>query len=221
MKIRITKLIFNDIELEKREIPKLRGYFIHKFEDIPELHNHLPGGKFCYKFPKIQYRIIDKHPMIIAFNEGIEIVKKFFFDVNQISINHKGFAISEKQITVIEADIEQTEEVCNYKFISPWMALNQQNHQKYIEKNAIEKQQFLKNLLKHNLLTVSKGFDYHIPDFDEIQVEGFFKPINVNFKNQKMLCFFGDFMVNFKIPDLIGLGKQSARGFGVVRKTGR
>jgi hypothetical protein len=33
-----------------------------------------------------------------------------------------------------------------------------------------------------------------------------------------MLCFTGDFTTNFLIPEFLGLGKQSARGFGVVRK---
>jgi len=33
-----------------------------------------------------------------------------------------------------------------------------------------------------------------------------------------MQCFTGDFTTNFLIPDFLGIGKQSARGFGVVRK---
>jgi len=49
-------------------------------------------------------------------------------------------------------------------------------------------------------------------------VDGWFKPLEVNFHNQPMQCFTGDFTTNFLIPEFLGLGKQSARGFGVVRK---
>jgi hypothetical protein len=33
-----------------------------------------------------------------------------------------------------------------------------------------------------------------------------------------MICFTGEFMVNFHIPDYLGIGKQVARGFGTVER---
>ena len=99
------------------------------------------------------------------------------------------------------------------------MALKEENYRKYKTLNQIEQQNFLKHLLRENLKTLSKGFVYTIPDIEEIKVEGFFKPRSVNFKNIKMLCFTGEFMVNFYIPDYLGLGRQSARGFGVVTQS--
>ena len=72
--------------------------------------------------------------------------------------------------------------------------------------------------IKNNLKTLSKAFQYWIPDLDNLNVDGWFHPLEVNFHNQPMLCFTGDFTTNFLIPEFLGLGKQSARGFGVVRK---
>lgn len=219
MKIKIITIFFTDVCLTKYDLPKLRGYFSQKFPEYSELHNHLPGGKFSYKFPQVQYRIIDKHPALIGFSTGIEVLKKIFFELDEMIIDNRKYSINEKEIYLKEYDFGVAEEFINYKFISPWMALKEENYQKYKTLNQIEQQNFLKHILRENLKTLSKGFDYTIPDIEKIKVEGFFKPRSVNFKNVKMLCFTGEFMVNFYIPVFLGIGKQSARGFGVVTQS--
>lgn len=211
-------MIFSDIKIKPSEIPKLRGFIANKFKGFPQLHHHLPGGKFNYGFPKIQYRILNNKACIIAFSEGFEILKKILFETEKILISDTSYTSNEKMITLVEEDFGATEQCVDYMFISPWMALNEDNYKKYVKLNTIDKQRLLKRILKNNLKTLSKGFDYWIKDFDNIQIEGYFKPLTVNFKNQKMICFKGNFTTNFLIPDLLGLGKQSARGFGVVKK---
>jgi len=218
MLVKILSVIFTDVYLKVFDIPKLRAYFSHKFPENTELHNHLPDGKFSYKFPQVQYRIIDKHPALIGFNQGINILKKIFFELNEMIIDNRKYTINEKEIYLKEYDFGVSEEFINYKFISPWMALKEENYEKYKVLNKFEQQGFLKHLLRENLKTLSKGFNYWIDNIENVKVEGYFKPKRVNFKNQKMLCFTGDFMTNFLIPEYIGIGKQVARGFGVVNK---
>ncbi len=218
MKIKIITIIFSDVYLTKFDLPKLRGYFSQKFPEYSELHNHLPGGKFSYKFPQIQYRIINKHPALIGFNKGIDILKKIFFELDEMIIDNRKYTINEKEIYLREYDFGVAEEFINYKFISPWMALKEENYEKYNGLNKFEQQGFLKHLLRENFKSLSKGFNYWIDNIENVKVEGYLKPKRVNFKNQKMLCFTGEFMTNFNIPDNLGLGKQSARGFGVVKR---
>lgn len=216
MKVKILNLVFTDMYIQPSDIPKIRGYFATKYKDNQLLHNHLPGGKFSYKIPKIQYRIISRHPALIAFDNGIDVIKKIFFDTENLTINGKTYNIMEKEVVLNEFDFGVSENYYNYKFLSPWMALKEENYKKYKTMNAIEQQQFLKHILRENLKTLSKGFAYTIPNIDDVKVEGYFKAKQVNFKNIKMLCFTGDFTVNFMIPNLMGLGKQSARGFGAI-----
>ena len=40
--------------------------------------------------------------------------------------------------------------------------------------------------------------------------------ISVQFKDETVLGFRGEFSVNFRIPPLLGLGKSVSRGFGTV-----
>lgn len=217
MKIKFSKLTFSDVKLNYSDIPKLRGYFSNKFAEYPQIHNHLPDGSYNYQYPQIQYRILNKKPALLFMEEAFPILKQIFFNIDSIKINREKFNIYEKQIEVLEEEFGKTTNFYDYIFISPWMALNENNFEKYKNSNKIEQQNLLKKILRGNLLTISKGFKYTIPNYEDIKVEGYFKPINVNFKNIKMLCFTGQFTVNFRIPDYLGLGKQSARGFGVVK----
>jgi len=218
MRVRLIKVVFPDIRLKPYDIPRLRGYFSRAFPENTELHNHLPGGKFSYKFPRIQYRIIDDHPALIGVGKGFDVIEKIFFKADEIVINDHVYRIMEKEILVTEEEFGVAEDVINYRFLSPWMALKQENHAKYTGMDGIEQQRFLKHLLRENLKTLSKGFNYTIPDIEQVKVEGCFKPITVNFKNMKMICFRGEFLVNFYIPEYLGVGKQVARGFGVVTR---
>jgi hypothetical protein len=215
--IRFVIVKFTDLELLPTDIPKLRGYFAHKYPQEHSFHNHLPNGSFNYKYPLIQYRIIDRHPALLGMGTGIDILKQVFFELDSISISGVAYQTFEREVKVIEADFGASEQLYSYEFSSPWMALNERNYEEYIALDAMHKQRFLRHLLRENLKTLSKGFDYTIPDIDAINVDGWFKPYLVKFKDIEMLCFKGEFMLNFAIPDYLGLGKQSARGFGVVK----
>jgi hypothetical protein len=129
--------------------------------------------------------------------------------------------IWEKSIQIREDDFGQTDSFFDYQFTSPWMALKEENYETFKTLDRIEKQQFLRHLLRENLKTVSKGFHYSIPDIESVKVEGYFKPRPMNFKNIRMVCFTGEFTTNFLLPDYLGIGKQVARGFGTVKRVSR
>jgi len=218
VKIRYLIVKWNDVIIEPRDIPKLRGFFLTQFPENHLFHNHLPGQKFSYKMPQIQYRIIDKHPALLAINEAIDLAKQVFLEVGKLELNGKTIISNEREMILREEDFGQSKEYYNYYFASPWMALNQENYGAYNKLDTFNKNQKLKTILKNNLKTLSKAFQYWIPDTENLNVDGWFHPAEVNFHNQTMLCFTGDFTTNFLIPEFLGLGKQSARGFGVVRK---
>ena len=61
MEVRILKLIFSDIEVARRDIPKIRGFIASNYPEYDELHNH-KGDKYIYRYPLIQYKDIDGKP---------------------------------------------------------------------------------------------------------------------------------------------------------------
>ncbi|RKY36009.1 MAG: hypothetical protein DRP78_04715 [Candidatus Omnitrophota bacterium] len=207
---------FEGIKMKAFDIPKFRGYLADKYSKFTLIHNHLSNNKFRYAYPVIQFKLIDQVPIILAIGQGIEILKKVFFELDRLKINGREMIINEKSVVLNEVDFGQTEEPRLYQFLSPWMALNQENYERFKSLLWKEQRTFLEALLKGNLKSLSKGFDYFIPDFENICVEANLKSVLRNFKNIKMICFTGTFKTNFYIPDYLGIGKQTARGFGVV-----
>ncbi|MBS3767448.1 MAG: hypothetical protein KGY75_04950 [Candidatus Cloacimonetes bacterium] len=218
MKVKIIRIEFLSNTLPKRDIPKFRGFLAKTYPNYSLIHNHLKNGKYRYSYPQIQFKTINNHPAIIGIDKGIEVLKKVFLELDEMKIGNKVKNIHEKSINLIEKNFGDANEFIDYKFLSPWMALNQKNFQKFVKLNKFKQQQFLKHILRENLKTISKGFGYTIPDIETINVDGSFEPKNVNFKNISMLCFTGNFKFNFYIPDYLGIGKQVARGFGMVKQ---
>lgn len=218
MKVKVLKIVFLSNQLKKTEIPKFRGFLATKYPNYNLIHNHLENGKLRYSYPQLQFKTINGHPAIICIREGIDILKKVFMELNNIKIGEKEETIFEKSITLKEEEFGVADKYIDYRFLSPWMALNQENYKKYKNLNSFEQMQFLKHILRENLKTISKGFNYTIPDIEKVKVDGNFVKKEVNFKNIKMVCFTGSFLTNFYLPDFFGIGKQVARGFGMVRK---
>jgi len=216
-KIRYLIVRWTDVRLEPRDIPKLRGFFAHKYPSLPLFHNHLPDEGYDYKAPRIQYRVIERHPALVAFGEGIELVKQAFLEVDELVINGRAITSNEREISLREADFGQCAAYHHYYFSSPWMALNKDNYRIYRDLDDFQRKQLLKRILKSNLKTISKGFEYTIPNLDDIHTDGWFQPLKVNYHNQPMQCFSGEFTTNFLIPDHLGLGGKVSRGFGVVK----
>lgn len=210
--------IFTDLEMKAFDIPKLRGYFAAKYPEQHLFHNHLPDGGQDFRYPRIQYRIIDGHPALIGIHEGLELMKQVFLETRELQIGDDLLIVNERMIKLVQQDFGETGDYHSYRFASPWMALNQENYSDYLKMNTMQQKQKLKSILRGNLLTLAKGFNYTIADFDAVEVDGWFKPVERNFHKIPMQCFTGEFTTNFLIPDLLGLGKQVARGFGVVKR---
>ncbi|TSA23654.1 hypothetical protein D4R71_08205 [bacterium] len=218
MKIKEIILEFNGIEIRNSDIPKFRRYISRKYPNYDIIHNHLKDGSFRYSYPLIQFKTIDHKPAIIGINEGIELLKKVFMEIEDIQIGDRRKVINEKSILLKEEEFGAADDFIDYRFLSSWMSLNQENYNKYNRMNRYDQMTFLKHILRENLKTISKGFGYTIPDIDMVKVDGRFTGKTVNFKNIEMLCFVGSFITNFHIPEYLGIGKQVARGFGMVGK---
>jgi len=216
--VALIQVQFPNNRLNDFDIPKFRGTISDQFPKYELIHNHLKDGKFRYKYPLIQFKSLNRIPTIIGIGEGIDILKEVFLDVNHIDIAGRREKVWEKTVLIREDTLGQADDFIRYCFSNSWMALKEENYATYNTLDSADQQQFLRHLLRENLKTLSKGVGYWIPDIEKVKVEGFFKEIPRNFKNNRMICFNGEFMVNFHIPEHLGIGKQVARGFGTVER---
>ncbi len=201
-------------KVESRDIPKIRGYLANKFPQYLELHNHLGNDKFKYGYPVIQYKSIGGVPNIIAINDASKILIDIFFDVKEIDMKDKVMSILEKGYVLKTKELGVEDGLVEYEFLTPWMALNQENYEKYANVGEEERVGILKKVLVGNVLSMAKGLDCWVDKPIEAMIK--LRPVEVKYKDRKMVGFKGRFMVNFVIPDYLGLGKSVSRGFGTV-----
>lgn len=198
---------------------QLRGFFATKFNEYVLLHHHEPDG-FLYQYPSIQYKMIQGVPTVVGLNEGADVLVEIFNEYDTLHLGDTCYKIVEKRVTYQQQEVGITDSAVAYEFLTPWLALNQENYMKYYGmKNSLERNEFLGKTLVGNLLSFSKLMGYTVPDRLICGVS--VSPEKVSVKGVHLMAFTGSFQVNFQIPDLFGLGKSVSRGFGAVRKMER
>lgn len=217
--ILLTKIQFPELELKARDAHKLRGYFGNLFKNNSELlHNHYDTGELRYKYPLVQYKILDKIPTLVAIEEGAELLTKLFLKIRQIDIDGKVYEINSKQIENKKIKSGYTEDLMEYQFQTLWMGLNQNNYKKYLETENTDKQKFLSKILIGNILSFYKNIDLRLEASEKLLANTKLTEKQTKFKDNKMIAFEGSFITNALLPDHIGLGKAVSRGFGSISK---
>ena len=218
MNVTQTIIQFPDIELQTRDAHKLRGYFGKLFkEHSPLLHNHYNDGKTRYAYPLVQYKVIDKTPLLIGFQEGAGLLVSLFLKIREIDIEGQRYPVLAKNIQQKQYDLAVNRQLYNYRFKTLWMALNQENHRKYLQLDESAKTQFLNSQLQNNILSLYKGLSFRTSE--RIMAIARVNEKQTRFKDQTMLAFDGEFTSNAFLPEMTGIGKAVSRGFGTINLT--
>ena len=215
MQITQTIIRFPEIELLTRDAHKLRGFFGSMFKEYsPLLHNHYSDGKTRYAYPLVQYKVVDKIPTLVGFQEGADLLVSLFMKIREININNKVYPVLSKNIQQNNRELRVNDKLYNYRFKTLWMGLNQDNFKDYQQLDEGEKSSFLNRQLQNSILSFYKGLSFRISD--RVMAISKLNEKNTLFKDKSMLAFEGEFTSNAYIPDLAGIGKAVSRGFGTV-----
>ncbi len=154
-------LSFSNVNLRASQIHKFRGFVGNIFKDHDLIHNHdLKTGKPIYRYPLIQFKLIDKKPAIIAITDrAVSIFSEIFMKLDKIIIEGTVIPVFEKDLKVEEVKFGYSDEIFMYKFVSPWIGLNQKNFKKYNEAGREEKNEMLKRVMTGNVLSMAKHLD--------------------------------------------------------------
>ena len=217
--LKVGEIRFPEIKIKSSLLHKVRGYFADRFKQYDLVHNHDRNtGKSLYRYPAIQFKL-DDHLVIYAFkDEAIDILKEVFLTSEELTIEDFTIMVYEKQIQVKKIQWGEDGNHYVYKFTSPWLALNQRNYQVYqILEHPEAKQEKLKGILINNILSFCKFAGFTVTE--TLNIKANFDEVEANLKGFMHLAFKGEFMVNFLLPDYLGLGKSSSRGYGnIIRK---
>ena len=157
--------------------------------------------------------------MIIGIEEGIDVLKSIYGKLGEVRLDFRGAGFnSEVKIEVVDRLFGDCDDLVEYRFVTPWMALNQKNYERFMKGSKESNDKLLKSILIGNILSLAKSLGY------EIKARVYVKPklsiSKANFKSNSMITFRGSFIVNFHIPDYLGIGKSVSRGFGTVKRNG-
>lgn len=202
-------------DLNQRLASKFRGFVAGKYPEWDMLHNHGSQGTI-YRYPQIQYKIVHGVPIIVAIEDGIPFLRVVANDLDCLNLEGNMYSIENKEIYESSEDVEVSDDMLLYDFITPWMALNQKNSPIYNKSDRVQKVKLLEKILIGNLLTLSKALNYKVEE--TLQVRVYLEPCTIGFKNNLMNGFKGSFETNLILPDYLGVGKSVARGFGTIMK---
>jgi len=207
--------------LRAGEAPALRGFFGRQFEDEVLMHNHGPNNELVYQYPKIQFKVIDSIAHVIGINEGAELLERLWLGIDKTRIGERELNVLDAQFDWKSETVSVVPHPISYRFVHPWLALNQKNFQEYSESESmafrIEK---LNRTLVGNTLSLCKSLGIFLTERVEADCSKL-SSFKTTLKGQAMIGFIGTFQVNIELPELIGLGKSVSRGFGtLIRNTG-
>lgn len=207
--------------LRQGEATAIRGFFGRRFEDEVHMHNHQPDGTPVYQYPRVQYKVVDKTALLIGVNEGSELLQRLWLNIDETRIGSQHLPVLESSFEADKHEVAVVDRPIRYKFTTPWMALNQKNHQEYASlKNKLVRQDKLARTLAGNCLGMCKSlglrrfepYERIIADCSRI------RELKTTLKGQRMVAFVGQFTLNLDLPDHIGIGKSVSRGFGTIEK---
>lgn len=203
--------------LQNNETPKLRGFFGNLYRNRAEFHHHGDTG-LIYRHPLIQYKTISGTGRIMGLEKGAFLLQAVDMP-KAIEIDGERIEILESKRTGGQIPIGSTEKNIEYRFVTPWLALNEINYKRYINTKSITgRENILSRILVGNILSLCKSISFSVKDrlVSSMRIDG---TQQIEIKNGvELLGISGTFTVNFALPNWWGIGKQSARGFGTIRR---
>ena len=225
MKTLLGILRLADQQFAHRDAHKIRGYIGHKWGEYGLLHNH-DGVGFQYRYPLVQYKVLAGIPYVVGLAEGVPLLERIFLELKALEVSGQIYENLHKEFIHQEVEFGDVSEPVSYEFVTPWLALNQQNYQKFrgfgldLDKSVCIQHEvqldMLQSILVNNIIAVAKALHYTVVQRHKpvLSVE----TCAVKFKDQPMVAFKGFFQMYFQLPEFIGLGKSPARGFGTIRR---
>ena len=196
---------------------QIKGSIMRKYpkSDIVPMLNGKYRNKFLY--PRVQVKILNEKIFFVGICEGVHPIKSLITDIKNLDLGDITFEITDTEINE-DGLFKQTDKIMEYKFITPWVALNRASGKKYNKIKKSERNNFLNHLLGKNIIFLSNELGIELKEniLSKVLLSSQ-SPLKIH-ENQWQ-AFEGKFQTNFILPEFIGLGNGITRGFGSFKST--
>ncbi len=210
----VTLKVITDKPVKKTPY-QVKGVFMRQYpeEELIPLLDGRYRDQFLY--PRVQVKILNEQIYIVGINEGVDpvlsIAEKFdFLDFGNITF----------QVLDVDRDIHDDlfrplTRMIRYRFITPWVALNQTTGIRYRYLNSMEKMNYLSRLLSQNIVFLARemGMELEEKIYTRLSLTSLF-PKTVD--ETHWGAFNGEFRTNFILPNYLGVGNGITRGYGAI-----
>tara|TARA_B100000678_G_scaffold288231_1_gene296296 strand:+ start:576 stop:1589 length:1014 start_codon:yes stop_codon:yes gene_type:complete len=194
---------------------QVKGVFMRQYPDetiIPFLDG---SYRDKYLYPRVQVKILNEQIYIIGVHEGVDSIISLTEKFDVLDFGNITFEVQNSDLEKNKNQFVPSKRLIRYRFITPWVALNQKTGGRYRFITNQEKSSFLNKLLSHNIVFIANemGISFKEKVFTKINVSSLFpKPVDEN----NWGAFMGEFKTNFMLPNYIGIGNGITRGYGSI-----
>ena len=195
---------------------ELRSFLTKKLAEYSVLHNDDADG-FIHRYPVIQCRQIKGDLMVTGISQGADCLCQLTVDQMMLGTGESTCRITSRDPAIRSEPFAVTDSTGTYEFLTPWIALNQQNAKKFYNLNGKpQRDAFLQKLLTAHLHVLAKSLDSRItvPVLCEAKVR--FRRDRIGREN--VMVFLGKFRTNLHIPDYLGIGLSVSQGYGTIKR---
>jgi len=196
----------------------VRGFFGNLYGNRPEFHGHL-GDRLIYKQPLIQYKVFGGSALVIGLKEGAYLLKAMP-KIEHLELYYQRHPVIKQNTVNVAAPFGLTDDMIAYTFLTPWIGLNKENYQLYLQlrQRGADTHNFLNKILIGNILSMCKALSYTANDTIRIRSK-LKEDVTVEVKEDiELITFKGEFETNFLIPDFWGIGAKVSLGYGTVKR---
>lgn len=206
--------IFTDKPVRKTPY-QVKGVMMNQFPD-EEIVPMLDGSyrqKFLY--PRVQVKILNEQIYIVGINEGVDSIKAIAQKMDFLDFGNITFQVLDNEIEEHGNRFQPVSKLIRYRFVTPWVALNQTTGYRYRYLNNADRVNFLNRLLGQNIVFMAREMGMELEEniFTKVTLSSLF-PRQVDENNWG--AFDGEFRANFVLPNYLGIGNGITRGYGAI-----
>ena len=196
-------------------LDELRSFFHKKSADYTRLHKDSAPG-FIHRYPVVQCKQVKNTLMVIGIAQGADLLQEISEGNEEVGSGGTSCTISGRDPEIRKEEFGISDKIRTYEFLTPWLALNQQNAKKFYDlKGKPERDAFMQKILSGHLGTLARSLDYDLPAPLSCESKVRFRRERIDREN--VMVFLGTFSTNLRIPDYLGIGLSVSQGFGTIR----
>jgi hypothetical protein len=196
-------------------LDELRSFFHKKSADYTLLHKDSASG-FVHRYPVVQCKRVKNTLMVIGIAQGADLLQEVSEGNEEVGSGGTRCTISGRDPEIRKEEFGISDIIRTYEFLTPWLALNQQNAKKFYDlKGKPERDAFMEKLLTGHVHTLARSLDYDLPA--PLLCTGRVRFRRERIDRENVMVFLGTFSTNLRIPDYLGIGLSVSQGFGTIR----